>query len=175
MSDLTTDELVDLVRRAVKGPRLLSSSGASIGDAVVKPLQVTWRKLADKAAASFAARSRIRSHIPHGKIPKPWIKSHIPPRLREVVLYRNGREAFDAEFSDSGCNARLLAGGQYLLFRQNTLLQCWSLVEKKPIWQYERELDLGPDLHGGLIFAFEVVDAGRFVIIVAVTRTPFGT
>ena len=172
MSDLTTDELVDLVRCAVKGPRLSSPSGASIGEAVVKPLQETCRRLAVKVA-SFAAPSWTKSHLPHEKISKPWIKSHIPPRLREAVLHRNDNKASGAEFSNSG--ARLLPGGQYLLFRQNTLLQCWSLVEKKPIWQYERELDPGSDFRGGLIFAFEVVDAGRFVIIVVVTNTSFGT
>lgn len=32
------------------------------------------------------------------------------------------------------------------------------------IWQYERELDPGPNFYRGLNFAFGVVDAGRFVI-----------
>ena len=138
----------------------------------MKPLQETWRRLANKAAASFAPQGRTQSHLPHGKIFKPWIKSHISSRLRDVVLHRNYKKASDADFLD--CDARLLPGGQFLLFRQNTLLQCWSLVEKKIIWQYERELNPGADSHLGLIFAFEVVNAGRFVTVVAVTNTSLG-
>ena len=135
-------------------------------------MQETWRRLAGKATASFAVRSRTQSHLPHGK-PKSWIKPYISPRFREVVLYRKNEKASDNDFSD--CDARLLPGGQYLLFRHNTLLQCWSLVEKNIIWQYERELDPGVEFHRGLIFAFEVVGAGRFVIIIAVTNISLGT
>jgi len=170
VSDLTTDDVVDLVRRTIKGPRLWSPSSIEV---IMRPLQETWWKLADKAAASFAAWRRTQSHLPHRKIFKPWIKSRIPPRLREVALHRKNKKASDADFSD--CNARLLPGGQYLLFRQNTLLQCWSLVEKNVIWEYERELNPRADFHRGLIFAFEVVDAGRFVIIVVVTNTSLGS
>jgi len=156
-SDLTIDELVELVRRTVRGPRHWSPSRkdpVSLG-----PLQRIWRSLGDRAAPYIPIASSF-PRLPHKGTFQRCAMSRKPSTIHQVILNRDTR-------SDLECDVQLIPGGQYLLFREKSLLECWSLVEKRVVWRYQR--DSNDSSKAWLTFAYEVVEEGRAVVIIAIT------
>jgi len=154
MSDLTTDGLIELARRTVRGPRHWSPSRK--GPISLGPLQRIWRKLGDHAAPYIPTASAF-SRLSHQGIFQSRRKTST---IHQVLLSRDTRR-------DAECEVQPIPGGQYLLFREKSLLECWSLVEKKVVWRYQRESN-GSN-KAWLTFAYEMVEEGRAVVIIALT------
>jgi hypothetical protein len=69
--------------------------------------------------------------------------------------------------------ARLLPGGQYVLFCNWRTLECWDVVHDRLIWTHESSLGRDSSPHV-VEFAADVVDGGRALVIVVCERTYVG-
>ncbi|KAF7352317.1 hypothetical protein MVEN_01195400 [Mycena venus] len=137
LKDLSPTQLIELVKRIIRGPKSWSeqSESSSVKKTVRRAVKIL-RKLARKSPvdATLVESRRIVLHpeIATGPAMRYW---HNKPKL--------------------------LLGGNYVLFRNLSRLECWSVFEDRLVWKHK------PSMAGVHLLEFnaELVEDHRAVIL----------
>ncbi|KAF8214138.1 hypothetical protein K438DRAFT_1927306 [Mycena galopus ATCC 62051] len=144
LQDLSTEQLIDLVKRILDGPKSWADTHSKshlLGNAARRTINM-FRKLVRKSPVQrpslCAPPVEARRIVLH-----PVITGH-------ALVLPTGRED----------PVKLLPGGEYLFFTNSGCLGCWSVFEDRLIWKHTPSID-------ALVLDFEVdlLEDGRAVIL----------
>ncbi|KAJ6486450.1 hypothetical protein C8R47DRAFT_1320919 [Mycena vitilis] len=111
--DLNTEQLIGLVKRMLRGPQTWVANPAK---SLVKRSASTLSKLVRKPSAKPPAREP-----------------------RRIVLHPE--IAAGPEMPFEGNIARLLPGGEFVLFLNSARLECWNVFEDRLLWKHLPSMD----------------------------------
>ncbi|KAJ7462072.1 hypothetical protein FB451DRAFT_1267702 [Mycena latifolia] len=143
LNDLSTKQLVDKVKRIVRGPRTWSAHEPSQPSVV----QTALRRSADWAKG-VVHKSPASS--------KPTVP---PVESRRIILHPHIATGSGILFWEN--EPKLLPGGRYVLFQNWGKLECWNVFEDRLIWKHKCTMD-GASV---LAFAAELTDDDQAVIL----------
>lgn len=94
--------------------------------------------------------------------PRSWSSSK--PRIVQQIRL-SPTFPLTAGYYDELDEARLLSGGQYVVFLQAERLRCWSVAEDRQIWEYSAQ-SRSTNRINIRYFTAEVVEDGRAAIVI---------
>jgi hypothetical protein len=160
LADLLAEELVELTRHATRGPRCwLQPAGR--GQFIDESLERIWSGLPDKLTTLFRPQD-LGTHEGLELTPKK------PGLIRRVILSRQNTTPNHG--SSKEYDIQVLPGGQYLLFREQSTLECWLLAQRKVVWRYSKSMT--NDAQNNIRrtdFAFEMIEEGRALVMLLLT------
>ncbi|KAJ7248502.1 hypothetical protein C8J57DRAFT_1358401, partial [Mycena rebaudengoi] len=144
VGDMSTDELVEIVKRTTYGPRTWSLPHPPAQEHILQ-------SVARFPARFLYAMKCIMKMDAQAKIPAPIAS-------RKITLHPN--IAADTPY-EWDLEAKLLPGGQYVLFQNWGKLECWSVFEDRLIWRHSCSMD-DADV---LVFAADFTDSDHLVVL----------
>ncbi|KAK7062245.1 hypothetical protein R3P38DRAFT_2834249 [Favolaschia claudopus] len=113
LTKLSTEQLVDLVKRVAHGPKAWGSVQSKPSNSrTIRRAKNLFRKMARQLPVPKAPSQPSEP-------PVSW-RSVLHPEIAPGLHWDNF--------------AKLLPGGKYVLFKNQSCLECWSVAEDKPIW-----------------------------------------
>ena len=102
--------------------------------------------------------------------PRSWSASDnsTPVIARQISL--NPDLPPNSDGFDAMDKAKLLSGGQFLLFTYRGRLRCWSVAHDRHVWEYHGHWNSSSVNH----FTAEVIEGGRAAMIAVVSWVPAG-
>ncbi|KAF7352318.1 hypothetical protein MVEN_01195500 [Mycena venus] len=146
LKDLSTNQLIDLVKRTLRGPR-------SWSETYLEPSAT--EKTIRRAANLF--RRFVR---------KPPLQPPLQFPLASVPLVESRRIILHPEITGLGIlywqnKSILLPGGKFVLFNNAGRLECWSVFEDRFVWKHNPSVDNASVLE----FSAELVEDDQAVIL----------
>ncbi|KAJ6486445.1 hypothetical protein C8R47DRAFT_1320915 [Mycena vitilis] len=112
--DLNTDQLVSLVKRPLRGPRTWAAASTK---SLVQRSVNTLGKLVRKLSANPPSAGESRRIVLH-----PEITTGPGMQFKQNI-------------------AKLLPGGEFVLFLNSARLECWSVFEDRLVWKHAPTMD----------------------------------
>ncbi|KAJ7682214.1 hypothetical protein DFH06DRAFT_289731 [Mycena polygramma] len=114
LKDMNTEQLIGLVKRLLRGPQTWAADPTK---SLVKRSVTTLGKLVRKVSAKPSSAGGSRRIVLHPEI------------------------ATGPGMQFEGNIARLLPGGEYVLFLNSGRLECWSVFEDRLVWKHSPSMD----------------------------------
>ncbi|KAF8214166.1 hypothetical protein K438DRAFT_998712 [Mycena galopus ATCC 62051] len=155
LADLSTAQLVDLVKRTLRGPKAWTNAHSA-------PHSSAPQTAVRRAANLFTKFVRK----PKPPVQRPLASASLIESTR-IVLHPT-TISMDPTWSFYWPNqTKLLPGGNFVLFKDQTCLRCWSVVEDRLFWKHT------PSMDDALVLDFEVGLEDDLAIIATYQRNWF--